>query len=44
MAKDKCVSCNTETQYDETTHIDFRNNYVEGAGQLCQACSDKIYK
>jgi len=41
--KDSCVSCGTQTQYDETTHIDMRTNYVEGAGQLCQNCSDKIY-
>lgn len=39
MAKDKCVMCGKETKYDETTHIDFRSNYIEGAGQLCNDCA-----
>jgi hypothetical protein len=38
MAKDKCIVCGIETAYDETTHIDMRTGYVEGAGQLCQSC------
>ena len=42
--KDKCVSCGIETQYDEFDHIDFRNFYIEGAGQLCPDCFDQIYK
>ena len=41
--KDKCVICNTDTQYDEFDHIDFRNFYVEGAGQLCCECFNEIY-
>lgn len=41
--KDKCVSCGVETQYDEFDHIDFRNFYVEGAGQLCCTCFNEIY-
>lgn len=36
--KDKCVSCGVETAYDETTHVDMRNGYVEGLGQLCNRC------
>jgi hypothetical protein len=36
--KDKCVSCGSETAYDVTTHIDMRNAYVEGLGQLCNRC------
>jgi hypothetical protein len=43
MAKEKCVSCNVETQYEESTHIDFRYHYVDGAGQLCSNCNDEIY-
>ena len=39
--KDNCVHCGVETPYDFETHIDDRNNYVEGVGQLCRACSEK---
>ena len=42
--KDKCVSCNAETEYDEFEHIDFRYFYIEGVGQLCQECYNKLYK
>ena len=42
--RDKCVSCKTETEYDEFDHIDSRNFYVEGAGQLCVDCWNKIYE
>lgn len=37
--KDKCVICGKETQYDINTPINFRYNYVEGAGQVCKECS-----
>ena len=40
---DKCVMCGAKTEYTKDTHIDFRNNYVEGAGQMCQDCHTKIY-
>lgn len=43
MMKDKCVSCDCETLYDKETHIDQRLGYIEGAGQLCLECYDKIY-
>lgn len=36
--KDRCIRCNCETAYDETTHIDMRTGYIEGAGQLCINC------
>lgn len=42
--KDNCVSCGIETPYNVSTHVDLRQNYVEGAGQLCQTCNDKIYE
>lgn len=42
--KDLCVSCKTETQYKTETPIVYRKNYVEGAGQLCDSCFEKIYK
>ncbi len=41
--KDKCVSCGDESHYDREEHIDFRIGYIEGAGQLCLDCYDKIY-
>ena len=42
--KDKCVMCEKETEYDIDEHIDNRLYYVEGAGQLCEECYNKIYK
>jgi recombinational DNA repair protein (RecF pathway) len=44
MEKDKCVLCGKETEYDKNTHIDFRDYYVEGAGQLCEECWERIYE
>ena len=41
--KDKCVSCEVETSYDKTDHVDFRLGYVEGAGQLCLDCYGEVY-
>lgn len=42
LTKEKCVICGAETAYDETTNIDLRQNYVEGMGQVCDRCSDRI--
>lgn len=41
--KDKCVTCNEETKYDREDHIDYRIGYIEGSGQLCFDCYDKLY-
>lgn len=41
--KDKCIICNDETIFDNDEHIDKRNWYVEGAGQLCEDCYNSIY-
>jgi hypothetical protein len=35
--------CDTDTPYKQNTHIDLREHYVEGAGQLCRECWDKTY-
>lgn len=43
MAKEKCVICGSETDYDETTNINQRYNYVEGCGQLCEKCYNGVY-
>jgi hypothetical protein len=37
--KDLCVSCGAETAYEVSTHIDMRNAYIEGLGQLCSRCN-----
>jgi len=39
-----CVSCGAQTKVPRTTHIDMRHYYVEGAGQLCNDCGEKLYK
>lgn len=36
-----CVSCQKITNVPKMLHIDFRNHYVEGAGQLCFDCYTK---
>ena len=41
--KDKCVSCGEKSIYDREEYIDFRVGYIEGVGQLCLECYDKIY-
>ena len=41
---EKCVICGEPTQYRFNDHIDYRFNYIEGAGQLCVKCGDKGYK
>ena len=33
--------CGEETEYAEMDHINARNFYVDGAGQLCQTCFDE---
>lgn len=38
---EKCVICGEPTQYRFNDHIDYRFNYVEGAGQLCTKCGNK---
>jgi hypothetical protein len=40
--KDLCISCECETKYSHDTSIEYRDYYVEGAGQLCKECYDKI--
>tara|TARA_Y100000593_G_scaffold49908_1_gene94065 strand:+ start:21394 stop:21555 length:162 start_codon:yes stop_codon:yes gene_type:complete len=43
MKKDHCVACDAPTIYSELDHVDMRLCYVEGAGQLCMDCYQKIY-
>ena len=36
--KEKCIICNTETEERVNTHVENRETYVQGCGQLCNAC------
>ena len=44
MEKDKCVVCGYDSMYDIDEHVDMRNFYVDGAGQLCYDCYVSIYE
>ena len=39
---DKCIICEKETNVPVNLHTSLRSNYIEGAGQLCDTCSDSI--
>ena len=41
---EKCILCGKKTNVPKNLHIDFRDFYVEGAGQLCYECGKKINK
>lgn len=38
-----CVMCGKEVQVSIDEDIHLRKHYIEGAGQLCEECYDKIY-
>lgn len=38
-----CVCCGCSTDVLRRTSIHLRKYYVEGAGELCEACFGKIY-
>ena len=40
---EKCVLCGDETNVRVDTHIDAREYYVEGAGELCPKCYGIVY-
>lgn len=40
---DKCIFCEADTQYPITTDVSLRENYVDGAGQLCNKCAVAFY-
>lgn len=42
-ANEKCVLCGGDSGYKFGTPIEQRQFYVEGSGQLCQKCFDKVY-
>jgi len=39
---EKCVSCGTDTEYRFSDNIHYRHGYIEGAGQLCKECYEKV--
>jgi len=41
--KELCVSCSKETEYFIDMNIEYRKYYVEGGGQLCPECYERIY-
>ena len=40
MPKDTCILCGKDSPYEMDVNIDYRNGYIEGAGQLCENCWD----
>ena len=41
MENEKCIICHRETDVTCDTPIELRDNYIEGAGQLCLECALK---
>jgi len=41
--KDKCNLCNDDSPYDKTEPINERIGYIEGSGQMCLDCYEKVY-
>lgn len=39
---DKCVNCGALTKEPIGKDINFRDNYIEGAGQLCETCAAEL--
>ena len=39
---EKCVICDKQTVVPINEHVDFRKNYIEGGGQLCQECFNML--
>ena len=36
-----CISCGKETKYKKSDNITHRQDYIEGAGQLCLECGQR---
>jgi len=43
MEKEKCIRCGKPTPYDINTPITVRRYFIEGSGQLCEACFHILY-
>lgn len=40
---EECVVCKCDTNIPVETHVEKRNNYIDGVGQTCSACYGKLY-
>lgn len=40
---EKCVICGSDTPYKFKDNINDRLFYIEGSGQLCEKCFNKLY-
>lgn len=36
-----CVLCGKETEVEVRTHVDFREGFIDGVGQICLDCYRK---
>jgi hypothetical protein len=41
---EKCIICNKQLKIKKTEDIQRRKYYIQGAGQLCETCYNKLYK
>lgn len=39
---EKCIVCDIVTDTPKNLDVNYRSNYIEGAGQLCKNCFDSI--
>ena len=39
-----CISCGAETSYKKDDNVTYRQDYIEGAGQLCLDCGRRNNK
>ena len=39
---EKCVLCGCKIDLKKNVLIEFRDNYIEGCGQLCYNCFDRL--
>lgn len=44
METEICISCGVDTKVPKHLHVDLREHYVEGAGQMCKKCWEQTYK
>ena len=40
---ERCIMCGKLTNVRKDTHIDFRDHYVLGSGQMCYSCYSEYY-
>lgn len=43
VAVEICIRCGRATEYDVNMPVEMRRWYVEGSGQLCEACWNKLW-